>query len=248
MKTLTRVNLYVVLAAAVGIELLTGACASSWCTDCSGSQYPLSAEEVGTRAFEEQVASDLAGLFADVRLVASEAPAMGEERARDDALCDEEIGDCEVCWDLEGDASEGVATAVLDEEACERLDLVGELPGFYQVSASEVEVSWSGDGEGRYDLDATGLRVASLEVVLADGQEQVYGASWVLDLLTATTTGGVLDAASLDITYLDFDEHPWTIHVVASEGLLAGTASREDGSMCSITGNFDAVRVDCGMQ
>lgn len=262
MRGTGRDRIYVVVATAIAVGLVTGG-SSGPCSSClspemscilgyiCGSQQTSMGRDVGEVAFEERLALDLSGLGADIEFVASAATNLGAAAERDGEieagdLCDEEIGDCEVCWELEGHALEGTATGFLSQEGgCENLDLLDGLPGVYEVTGSDLEISWSGDGEGRYDLDAVGIRVAQLTVVLDDDREVVYGASWELDLLTATTFAGELEYASLDLSYLNFDGYEWTVHVVASEGVLAGTATRDDGTMCSVTGAFDAVRVDC---
>ncbi len=220
--------------AVVGLSAATG---------CAALQRePDTAERHAVTLFEDQVGDDLARLTPTLEGVAVMASELG---GRDEPGCAPTFGDCSLCSDLTGDPWAGDASLTF-ADACTGTTTAEGRALTYEVVASELSVGWEGDDPGTYILDGVGSRVAFAELAGADEPDR-WTLSWTLDRLSASTVEGDVDYLAVSMTYPAFEGFAWAVDVAGDVSSIAGTASHDEGGMCSILGTWDDVRVDCDL-
>jgi|GEM_PF-3600891 len=191
--------------------------------------------------FERQVGEDLGRLATTITDLGLRAAEVG---ARDAVECAPVFGDCAMCTTFDGDLRAGSLERSL-EAACVETSAASAGAATYELTTSELLATYEGE-PGGYFFDATGSRTAFLSLDAGSATER-WTASWSLDRLAAETAEGALDYLSLGMTYPAFEGFTWTVQAAGEGGSLSGTASHDDGGLCSILGSWDDVRVDCDL-
>ena len=218
------------------------ACSIVWISGCGGVEETLDASSV----VEGRIEHDVRTLISDLEVAVTTAASLS---AREDGepACGVAVGACQVCWALDGDELEGTAVGTIDEVPCLAQEDHDDVAAEYRATSSRLDLAWSGDTPGDYQLTVSGDRDAAVYVGLLDSPDGAYTANWDVVEFAAAARDGAIVAASLELRYPDSGGWPWSVSVSADEEQLVGTATRDDGVLCALTGRLDAPRVACDL-
>ncbi len=155
-------------------------------------------------------------------------------------------GGCQLCLEATGNVFAGDFVGGLDSDSCS--ESVGTAVSFtYTVSEFQVEGTWADASEslplGDYEIEASGNRVSTLAV---ERPQASTSYSTDLEFTAAMLTDDYAMATyEMDLTYLSFGEHEWTVHAEGTPSSVQGSVQRDDGVTCSLSGTFEEVDVDC---
>lgn len=195
----------------------------------------------GTAEFEGVLAADVADLAAAVEQVAEPAGTLVEGARASEQACYDAVGECQLCYQLDGFALAGTFDAGLDAAPCSEPLLRDST---YTVDAFDLSGDWSGTLAGDYTIAFTGGRAATLSLEGPRGSG-TYAASFDDVDATATTVAYGLDAFDASFTYASFADHAWDVAVSGTATSLTGTVTRDDGITCTLSGAVDDVSVAC---
>jgi hypothetical protein len=95
------------------------------------------------------------------------------------------------------------------------------------------------------ELAMTGSRHATLEITSARGESKTVDSTWVLGAGAATVEDGTVTGFSFDLTYTGFSDHDWDVHLEGTPTAITGTATRDDGLSCTVSGARGALTLAC---
>jgi hypothetical protein len=208
------------------------------------------AERVDNEAIEDlarAAGEDLARLGFAVEEVAEPAGALSADAARDTAEeCYSSVGDCQLCYSLDGGPLLGAFEAGTSPAACGADWTLRSAGAAYTVARTALVGTWSAQSlAGDYTIDMTGEREASLTTTTRDGVTE-RTVDWTLDELTATTTGFALSTIALELTYTGFADHTWSLSATGDAVGPQGNLIVDDGSVnCAISGEWETVALNC---
>jgi len=211
---------------------------------CPSSQR-MDTDVVGDVA--ETAGNDIARLKLAVEDIAGAAGDLTEEGARETAEgCEDTVGDCDLCWELDGGYLNGTYTAETTPAACGVDWSIRGALATYTVDTSSLSGGWTASSlAGDYTLTMSGSRSASLVTTTRDGTA-TRDASWTLSSLEATTVDFEVTSVAATLTYTGFGDHVWTLALSGDAAGPTGSLTVDDGSAsCTVGGTWESPTLGC---
>ena len=190
---------------------------------------------------------DVARLKFAVEDMSETAGELAEDGADETATeCYTTLGDCSVCYSLDGSYLAGSFTAVTTPEPCSAEWTVRNSSATYAVMESGLAGTWSAESlAGDYTVGMTGSRNATLTTTTRDGVTP-RTPDWTLTERTATTTNFEVSVLAMELTYTGFAEHTWSLSATGDSAGPQGSLLIDDGSVnCSIGGDWETLSLSC---
>jgi len=175
---------------------------------------------------------------------AGELPQQGSNETSTD--CYTTLGDCSACYSLDGTALSGSFIAATSPEPCGAEWTVRNTSATYTVVESSLSGTWTTESlAGDYTVGMAGSRDATLSTTTYEGTA-IRTANWALTELIATTTDFEVSSLAMELTYVGFGEHSWSLSATGDSAGPQGNLLVDDGSVnCSIGGDWETITLSC---
>jgi hypothetical protein len=190
----------------------------------------------GSFSMEQAIGEDITDLLSSATTAALSTGGL---------TCTPTFGDCNLCTEVDGNAVRGTfevyTTSALDGStlsSCGGEVVAGARSVSYTVGSTALDGVWKGNPlTGDYDFEFGGSRRAAVSVTSVRNGTHTYNASSD-GYAEVSLVGGGISSFVAELAYTSFGGHVYQVEVSGDADSFEGTAQRDDGVACTVTGTI----------